>query len=362
MKNKLFTPFSIGKLTIPNRIVRSATAEQMCDEKGFPKPTLKSLYRELALGGLGMLITGHAYIHPTGKAHAEMMGIYSDELVAPLRELVDVVHQDGGLIAVQINHAGMRTHIGVVEQTIAPSAFDTPYLNNTAREMSIEEIEMLIDAFAQAARRAKIAGFDAIQLHAAHGFLISEFLSPYANRRGDDWGGSSENRLRFLRRVVTAVREQIGEDYPLFIKLAVAEGVEAGISETDTVKNISALAEMGLDGLEISGGISGAYEFNSRLDITYPEQEGFFRPYARLARKYTRLPIFLVGGLRSKNVMEDVLSSGDADFIALCRPLICETDLPNRLRNDQQVEAHCISANLCWAASLNEGISCKCPI
>ena len=162
----LFTPAKIGSLEIPNRIIRSATAELMANDlDGSPREQLKSLWVALAKGGTGLIISGHMYVHSSGKCHPEMTGIYSDDLIPALKECVDAVHSAGGLIAAQINHGGMQCDKKSVNETIAPSALDEDFLEQPAREMSTDEIEMLIDAYGQAARRAKEAGFDAVQIH-----------------------------------------------------------------------------------------------------------------------------------------------------------------------------------------------------
>jgi 2,4-dienoyl-CoA reductase-like NADH-dependent reductase (Old Yellow Enzyme family) len=349
----LFSPGKIGTLTLPNRIVRSATAERLADEDGWPRPQLKEVYRTLVQGGVGLIITGHMYVHPSGRAHPEMTGIYADELVPDLAELADVVHAEGGRVVVQINHGGMQCSAETVSETVAPSGIDAPFLQGPAREIRSHEILQLIDAYAQAARRAKEAGFDGVQLHGAHGYLINQFLSPSVNRREDEWGGDSEGRARFLRQVCRAVREQVGPNYPVFIKLGLVDGVASGLSLNEGLEMVSRLGQMGLDAVETSGGIEA--------DSSRPNpQEPYFRPLAQAARKVTGLPLILVGGLRSRKEMEDVLNSGDADFVALCRPLICEPDLPNRMRLGRQDRARCISGNRCWPKVTGEGITCKC--
>jgi 2,4-dienoyl-CoA reductase-like NADH-dependent reductase (Old Yellow Enzyme family) len=357
----LFTPGQIGSLDLPNRLVRSATAEHMADDNGRPRPQLKGLYQELSGGGVGLIITGHMYVHPSGQAHSEMTGIYSDELIPSLAELAESVHREGGKIVVQINHGGMQCK-NTVSETIAPSAVDAPFLSQPAREMTPDEIHLLIQAYAQAARRAKEAGFDGVQIHAAHGYLISQFLSPFANRRTDEWGGDAERRTRFLRAVCQAVREQVGPDYPVFTKLGMMDGIAGGLTPESGAQVAASLEDMGLDGLEISGGIGGPQNLNVRPGIVASVDEAYFRPLAQEARLVTRLPIILVGGFRSRQAMEDVLTSDQADFISLSRPFICEPDFPNRLRLGQQEESSCISANYCWPDDLGEGIACKCPI
>jgi 2,4-dienoyl-CoA reductase-like NADH-dependent reductase (Old Yellow Enzyme family) len=382
----LFTPGNIGNLTVSNRMVRSATAERLADADGWPKPRLQQFYQELVRGGVGLIITGDMYVHPSGCSRPEMTGIYSDEMIPALAELADAVHREGGRVVAQISHGGMHCTRQTVPATIAPSAIDAPFLEQPAREMTSDEITLMIQAYGQAAWRAQEAGFDGVQFHGAHGYLISQFLSPFANRRTDEWGGDLEGRMRFLRAICQATRERVGPDYPVFIKLGMVDGVEGGLTLEEAVQVVAALEEMGLNAVEISSGIEGGRNLNSligirceadeahfRVDLTrlpIPRYRGlrceageaYFRPLAQAARPVTRLPIILGGGMRSRRVMEDVLAAGDADFVSLCRPLICEPDLPDRLRSGLQERSACISANRCVPKGPDEGISCKCPI
>ncbi len=363
----LFTSANIGTLTLPNRLVRSATAERMADAEGRPRPQLVQLYRALARGGVGLIIAGHMYVHPSGKCHPEMTGIYSDALIPALTALTEAVHAEGGKIAVQINHGGMQCSRSTVSETIAPSTIEAPFLQQPARAMTSDEVAMLIQAYAQAARRAKAAGFDAVQLHGAHGYLIEQFLSPFVNHRDDAWGGDLQGRMHFLHAVCAAVRAEVGPDYPVFIKLGMIDAVEGGLTPDEGAQMAAALAEMGLDAVEVSGGIGGEVNLNSRVGIRTEDAEAYFRDLAQRAQAAMpqdngdHLPLLLVGGLRSRKVMDDVLDSGDADFISMSRPLICEPDLPHRLRQGQ-ARATCISASRCWPADMGEGIACKCPI
>ena len=355
----LFSTAKIGNLEIPNRLIRSATAERMAsDDHGTPREQLKALWVELAKGGVGLIITGHMVVHPSGKAHPEMTGIYSDEHVPGLRDCVDAVHAAGGKIAAQINHGGMHSPKKYVGETIAPSVIDDEDLEQPPRAMTGAEIEMLIDAFGQAARRAREAGFDAVQVHAAHGYLINQFISPHTNRREDQWGGDQDGRTRFLREVMQAIRKQVGPDYPVFVKFGMRDGKQGGLTAKAGAEVIGLMAAMGLDAVEISGGVG---ETSIRKGIISPAKEAYFRPLALLAREKTDLPIILVGGMRSKPVMEDVLSSGDADFVALSRPLIREPNFPNRMKTGEQEISACISSSNCWAKNLGDGIACKCP-
>ncbi len=361
MTSILFSPKNIGTLELPNRFIRSATAERMADNQGRPLPSMGALYEELTRGGVGLIITGHMYIHPSGKTHPEMTGVYGDDLIPDLSRLADVVHRNGGKIVVQINHGGMQCRHESVPNKIAPSTIDETFLNHPARAMTKNEIHEMIQAYGDAARRVQEAGFDGVQIHAAHGYLISQFLSPFVNKRDDQWGGSIENRMRFLRQVAKTVREKVGLGFPMLIKLGMKDGVQGGLMLEESAIVVAALEDMGFDALEISGGIGGKTVVNSKKGIRNQSEEAYFLPFAEIARPVTNLPIMLVGGLRSKAVMERILISGQADFISLCRPLITEPNLPNLMREGIKDKSRCLSANNCWPTSDGEGIACKCP-
>ena len=271
----LFTPAKIGKLELPNRIMRSATAERMADEAGYPRQQYYDFYQELAAGGVGLIITGHMYVHPSGKCHPEMTGVYEDAQIPGLAKLADIIHAEGGKVVAQINHGGMQCAKEAVNGTIAPSKIEAEFLQQPAREMTIEEIEMLVKAYAQAAWRIQESGCDGVQLHGAHGYLINQFLSPFVNKRDDEWGGDFERRTRFLQELTKAVRSQVGIDYPVMIKFGMQDGIAEGLSADEGAGVIALMADMGLDGIEISGGIRAP---NSQKGINRPEKEAYFRP------------------------------------------------------------------------------------
>jgi 2,4-dienoyl-CoA reductase-like NADH-dependent reductase (Old Yellow Enzyme family) len=355
----LFTPYKISSLSIPNRLIRSATAERMASEDGTPLPSLIELYRNLAAGGVGLIITGHFYVHPNGKAHPEMTGACSDDLILGLTLLSEAVHQEGGLIAAQINHGGMNA--SAWHDPMAPSSVKLAGMERAAREMTISEIEDTIRNFGQAARRVREAGFDGVQIHSAHGYLISEFLSPITNQRTDNWGGDFDRRLNFLREVYASVRQNVGTDFPVLVKLGMEDYPENGLSAAEGAKIAASLEAIGMDAIEISSGIGKPGLGSIHKGVRTEAEEAYFRPLAKLARQATHLPLSLVGGMRSRNVMESILSSGDTDFISICRPLLREPNFPNMLKAGSVDRSACLSANNCWAENAGEGIACKCP-
>ncbi|MBM4465561.1 MAG: NADH:flavin oxidoreductase [Chloroflexi bacterium] len=239
---------------------------------------------------------------------------------------------------------------------LAPSPVPRVKGGPPPHELTEAEIEELVAAFGRAAGRVKEAGFDGVQLHGAHGYLINQFCSPASNRRHDRWGGSSTRRMRFLEEVALAVRDEVGGDYPLLIKLGIQDFVRDGLTLDEGVEIVHHLADWGLDAVEISCGIGGT---SSRKDVLRPEDEAYFLPQARRAREATDLPLILVGGMRSLKVMESILEEGAADFISMSRPLIREPDLPNQWREGRTEPAACLSCNNCWPGPGEYGIACR---
>lgn len=357
MPGSLFDPIRIGTLELANRFVRSATWEGMCLPGGHPTPRLIELYRQLAAGGVGLIISGYTFIRPDGIQLPGKMGIHEDSLIAELRQLTAAVHQQGGRVWCQLVHAGGQTSsraIGAVP--IAPSAVQPPNYPEMPREMSPEEIRAVVEAFAAGARRAREAGFDGIQLHGAHGYLIHQFLSPLMNRRRDDYGGSPENRRRFLEEICQAVRREVGADYPVGIKLTAADHLPGGLEVAEATSVAAALPALGIDAIEVSAGTAASGDGAPvRQKIDSPEQEAYNAAYARQLRSVVDIPVMLVGGLRSCTVMQRLLDEGSSDLFALSRPLIREPALVTTWKRDPTHRATCISCNGCFKPGLKEG-------
>ncbi len=353
----LFVRGSIGSLELQNRFVRSATWEGMCEPDGSPTEKLQTFYEELVNGGVGLIITGYTYVSPEGKQLPGKMGLYRDDLVERHAKLVEKVHKAGGRIAIQLVHAGGQASRKVSGlQPIAPSAVEFPSFSEVPREMTGEDIERVKGDFVKAARRAKEAGYDAVQLHAAHGYLINQFLTPLTNRREDEYGGSLENRARFLLEVVRAVRSELGNGYPLFVKLNCHDFVDGGFAIDEAVEVGRMIEEAGIDAIEVSGGSRASKDFiPARLKIDSRDKEGYHRELARRMREKVSVPLLLVGGLRSFELMEEIVSRGDADFVSLSRPLIREPHLVRRFMDGDRERARCISCNGCFVPGLKEG-------
>lgn len=344
----LFEPFNLAGLELKNRIVRSATYERRADEDGFVTDSLIEFYETLARGGVGMIITGNALVHPSGRTITQMLCIHSDIYIKGLRRLTKAVHELGGIILLQLVHGG-RQSLPILlggQMPMAPSEVYDPSTKVMPRAMTDAEIWQMIEAFSDAARRARIAGFDGVQIHGAHGYLVSEFLSPHTNRRDDYWGGDEERRFHFVEEVLKAVRREVGNDYPVIIKMNVDDCIEGGLGPDEAIRIAKRLDSLSIDAIEVSGGMYEAGKKTARLDILKTEDEAYFRDPARLIKREINAPVILVGGIRSRAVMEDILQKGYADLISLSRPLIREPDLPKKLRDGKE-RADCISCNGC---------------
>jgi 2,4-dienoyl-CoA reductase-like NADH-dependent reductase (Old Yellow Enzyme family) len=358
-----FSPVTINGLTLPNRSVRSATWEGMADDEGRVTPRLVDTMVRLARNQVGLIITGHTYVHPLGKAGPWQMGIYSDDMLHGLRQMADAVHDAGGRICLQLAHAGGHAATRLTNhQAIGPSSFEGR-LGGMCRTMSAEDIQIVIDAMAGAARRAQVAGFDAVQIHAAHGYLLSQFLSPATNHRQDDYGGSLINRARLVCDVIRAVRQAVGTGFPILIKINSEDFVETGFNQDDMLQVAPLLVEAGVDAVEMSGGtVSNPQETHCARTVhpTCPEEEVYYRPAAQAFKKSAvGLPLILVGGIRSWEMAEQLLVDGTADLIAFGRPLISEPGLIRRWQTDNRNVSACISCNRCYVPlQAGQGVSC----
>lgn len=361
--SKLFEPSLLAGLSLGNRSIRSATWEGMADREGFVRPGLIQMLAELARGGVGMVVTGYLHVSPEGRGLPWQTGVWQDAHVEGLHQLTKAVHEEGGKVVAQVAHAGGRTRPETIGglTPIAPSAIADVAFGTRTLEMDIRDIEALVRKFADAALRVKKAGFDAIQLHAAHGYLISQFLSPLTNHRHDSYGGSFKGRHRFLEEVYQAVRNAVGPDFPIFVKMNGVDGLPGGIEPQDALETAEFMEALGMNAIEVSGGQAGMVACRpSRLKIRKPSDEAYFRAIARQFKERLKIPVLLVGGLRSYEVTEDILASGDADYVCLSRPLICEPDLIARWMKGDQSPSKCISCNICLKQGLEGGgISCK---
>ena len=381
----LFEPIDIGPLTIKNRFVRSATYEAMASENGEVTEELIRLYRNLAKGQAGLIIAGYSYVLPSGKCMKHETGLHDDAMIAGWKRLVDAVHDEGGTIAIQLVHGGIQS---LKEKGTRSIRGPTGGIRNSVNfgkssEMTDSEIRETIEAFGAAASRAISAGVDAIQIHAAHGYLASEFLSPFFNRREDSWGGSDENRFKFLKEVILAVKNGLPSEKALLIKLNAADHVKGGgITPELALVYARWLADLGIDGLELSCGTTFFSPFNMcRGNIPYDDLSRKFPKWQRplvksimkqmfksraLEGEYNmdaakiikpvlgKVPLILVGGVRSVARMESIIREGHADMVSMCRPFVREPFLVKDIKDGKIDAVTCTSCNRCFAAVFNE--------
>ncbi|MFC1828881.1 NADH:flavin oxidoreductase [Thermodesulfobacteriota bacterium] len=386
----LFEKTKIKGMELKNRLVRSATHEAMADEEGFPTDRLFKLYERLVKGGIGLIITGYTYVSRDGKFKS-MLGIDTDEHISKYRELVNHVQQSDTKIAIQLNHCGRQTTKEMTgTQPIAPSAVKDKSLFVMPREMTEDDIQRIIEAFGQAARRATESGFDAIQLHGAHGYLINQFLCPHTNRRQDKWGGSIKNRMRFVSEIYECVRQSVGDDYPILIKINAYDYMKNGLKPKESIVMAQEMAEMGFDGIEVSCGIGEDGGSTLRGDIPFdvilddwdmyknknflfrfimrkygnklmrpiPFAQGYNRESAKDIKNKVSIPILAVGGMIDPTFMEETIQSGGADYISLCRALITDPNFPKKIREGSREPSRCIHCNLCLFYLSTRSVRC----
>jgi 2,4-dienoyl-CoA reductase-like NADH-dependent reductase (Old Yellow Enzyme family) len=346
---KLTEPCTFFGLNLKNRIVRSATAERAADENGLIMPPYLDIYDNVAMGGAGLIITGHAFVAPGGKNTPAMTGIHDDSVIPGLLRMTERVHRKPGVaVVMQISHSGRQTQYtpkGL--PPMAPSAVPAPSCP-APHEMTEDETLNLVRKFIEAGARAQKSGFDGVQLHGAHGYLISQFVSPYTNRRTDSFGGSYENRLRFAKDIIQGVREKTGATFPVLIKWNSEDFVEGGLTRDESERMVFDMEAAGLSGIEISGGIFESASKICRRHIKKPEDEGYFAAFAeRLKKNGLKIPVMLVGGFKSAATAENALEKGWADLISFCRPIIHDPGFPNRMAADPSHKSTCLSCNTC---------------
>lgn len=346
----LFEPIEISRLRLPNRFVRSATHEWLAKEDGTPTDAIGDLYEELARNSVGLIITGYSYVNPSGRSSRYQQGVYDDRFIEPYRKITARVHKYDSKIALQVVHGGRQAAVTPEYPVpMAPSAVMDSSSGKMPAAMTEQQILSTIEDFARAVRRAEAAGFDAVQLHAAHGFLLSSFISPYTNRRTDRWGGSVENRVRIIVEIIKRARKLVEKDYPIMVKLNATDGFEGyGLDAPECVEIAKSVTSAGVCAIEVSGGIAEAGDVMSRRAVRAGVDEGYFREYARTIKAAVDVPVILVGGLRSMAVMEKMITRGYADMVALSRPFIREPDLVVKFRDRSVKEAECTSCNECF--------------
>ena len=334
-ENLLFTPITLPNgTTIKNRFFKSAMSEGMGTKNFQPKRNIATLYKRWAEGGTGLIITGNIMVDPKGTAEPGNIVFDKNSNMEILKDWAKQGQQHGAKVMVQLNHPGKQVPKTITKETVAPSAVPLGNgfnkLFSTPRALTTSEVEELAQKFVTSAKVAKEAGFSGVQIHAAHGYLISQFLSPHDNRRTDKYGGSLENRMRFLKEIYLGMREELGKDFPIGIKINSTDFKEDGLTEEDSLETIVELANLGLDFVEISG---GTYERPAMMGATSKStNQVFFAEYSKKLKQKVDIPVIVTGGIRSINAMNTLLNDNTTDFIGIARPLTIDPNIPNKIK------------------------------
>ncbi len=394
----LFEPIRIGTLEIPGRLVKSATTETRCTEDGFVTDELIRYYEQIAAGGTPLLITGNAYYDAYSRAAPRQLAADSDDKIPGLKRLAEAVHCHGARIFLQIYHVGRQAlpRLAGRSEAVSASAVFEPALGVRPREITPEEIRGVVDGLAKAAGRGKRAGFDGIQIHAAHGYLLSAFLTPHTNRRTDAYGGSLENRMRLLVEVYRAVRREVGPDFPVILKINGSDELflRRGLKPEQTVAVAKRMQEEGIDAVEVSCGhyesgfpfergrwkgffstvttvgigkhLPWYHRYAARamaplldrvLEQIAPYREGFNLPYASQFKKALSVPVICVGGFLHREAMEQAIAGGACDMVSVARALIADPLLYRHLREGVQ-GPQCDFCNACYARGASMPVDC----
>jgi len=376
-----FAPARLGPIPLRNRILKAATFEGMTGGQQV-SDRLVAFHTAMARGGVALTTVAFCAVSPEGAATPNEL-VLCDEAIPGLRRLADAVHAEGAAVSAQIGHAGaVAASAGI--RGIAPSPVFSPLAMKRMRQASAADIRRIVGDFAGGARRLREAGFDAVEVHLGHGYLLSEFLSPGLNRRRDGWGGSLENRARFPREVVKAVRDAVGDRMAVIAKLNMADGVPTGLWVEESIRVARMLESDGaLDAIELTGGSSlqnPMYLFRGEAPIremaaampkavalgvrlfgglflkSYPFEEAFFRGYARQFRAALSMPLVLLGGISRRDTIEQAMADG-FEFVAMGRALLREPDLVAAMAKGERQESLCVHCNKCMA-SIYRGTHC----
>jgi 2,4-dienoyl-CoA reductase-like NADH-dependent reductase (Old Yellow Enzyme family) len=351
---QLFDSLAVRGLKIPNRFVRSATVDNLGEGQSVSQAQL-DFYRELARGEVGLIISSGLFPSLDGWAAPGQVGIHRDEQVGSLRRLTAAVHREGGRVVAQLMHAGWFGNPALSGLAlVGPSDSVNPANGQKVRALSTQEVFQHVEDFAQAGRRAREAGFDGVQVHAAHSWLVSAFLSPATNLREDEWGGSPGKRAAFLVKILEGLRRECGPDFPLMIKLGLKDYHPQGKNVTEGIESVRVGLKAGLDALEISEGLEAQPFHHIREAATRP----YYLEEARALREAVNLPTILVGGFRRLADMQGVVEGGVADAISLCRPFIMDQHLVRKLRTGILSRSDCSSCNGCIQEMHRRNLHC----
>lgn len=313
----LLTPLQAGPLNLTNRLVMPPMATAKAEPDGRVSQAMLDYYAEKSQGGyISLVIIEHSFIAPAGKASENQLSVSDDSTIEGLSRLAETIHRNGCKTVMQLNHAGSGTGEEVIGTTpVAPSAVKNPRRGDPPRELSRGEIAAIVEAFAEAARRTKEAGFDGVEIHSAHGYLLNQFFSPLTNRRNDDYGGDVKNRIRIHLQVIEAVRAAVGKDFPVLLRLGAADFMPGGAGIEDSQVAAREFEKAGVDILDVSGGLCGYI-------VPGLTGQGFFAPLSEALKQVLTIPVILTGGITTAAAAETLLAEGKADLIGVGRAVL----------------------------------------
>ncbi|HEY3374802.1 MAG TPA: FAD-dependent oxidoreductase [Candidatus Aquicultor sp.] len=342
----LFSTGTIDSLTTKNRLIMAPMVRNYADEHGLVTSKYAKHIERIARGGVGAMILEASYVRPDGKGFVNELSIHTDDVIPGLRQLADIAHSYGAVIGPQIFHAGRQTASAIMGvQPVAPSPIPDPTVNEVPRALSVDEIHSIVNDYAQAARRAKEAGCDFVEVHGAHGYLITQFLSPFSNARDDEYGGSLENRMRFVSEIIQAIRATVGADFPVIVRISGEEQVPTGLTLDDSVKIAQRLEELGVNAIHVSAGNYASFDRGAMISpMAIPD--GPLVPLAKAIKGAVKMPVIAVGKIRTPELANDIIQTGKADFVALGRPLLADPDWPNKALEGRTSDIDkCIACN-----------------
>ena len=388
IESPVFSPVKIGPVTLRNRVIRSAAFENMAYGNS-PSQDLYNYHTAVARGGVGMTTLAYASVSRSGLSFDGQLWM-REEIVPALKRITDAVHAEGARCSIQLGHCGNMTHRATCGcMPVGASGGFNLYSPTFVRKLRVEDIDALVEDFGQAVNLARKAGFDCVEIHAGHGYLISQFLSPYTNHRRDAYGGSLQNRMRFMQRVIRRVMEAAGDDLAVIVKMNMHDGFRSGMQEAECLKVARELERLGVHALVLSAGfvskapmevMRGAMPlrtmthymnprqfwwlralvrlFGRKMIPTVPYSEGYFLEEAKRFRAAVNLPLIYVGGLVSLQKMEEVLAAG-FDGLQLARALVRDTDFVNKLRSGEIVRSECGHSNYCIGRMYSLEMKCN---
>jgi 2,4-dienoyl-CoA reductase-like NADH-dependent reductase (Old Yellow Enzyme family) len=386
----IFKEYSIGKLKLKNRIIRSATHEGMANENGIPSESLIEFYKKLASGGAGAIITGYVGVKQNGRTLSNMGMLNKEELIEPYKKITESLKKHETPVIVQLAHGGSKSNSKVTNSpVVTPSYIKKNAYGDECLEASEDEIKDIINAFVNSIYYAKKAGFDGVQLHAAHGYLLSEFLSPAINKRTDQWGGSVENRFRIIKEILVNARNRVGV-FPILIKMSAFDENKNGLTDSEVVEIAKMLEKNSCDAIEVSCGYGDF--FNTIRMPEFPE-EGMFNlssfykslppvkqkvlkklgriavknysplynynvPKAELIKENINIPVIVVGGIRKLEDIKSIIEVKGIDCVSMSRPFVIEPDIVNKFFEGRQDSSRCIDCGYCLFGVFENALKC----